>query len=104
MKTFIDCNEVINNRPLKRINVLDQKLFIQNHVVKNIELLYYKNSNNRENSIITAIIKIDEREIEIKYSEGYFEENILEDIKELLTKYSGISSLINRAIIEVDYV
>lgn len=102
MKVFIDCREVINMKPLKRINVLDQQLFVQNYVVKNIELCYYKNLNKMENSIITAIIKIDEREIEIKYREGNFEDSILEDTKELLIKYSGISSLINRALIEID--
>lgn len=102
MKVFIDCREVINKKPLKRINVLDQQLFVQNYVVKNIELCYYKNLNKIENSIITAIIKIDEREIEIKYREGNFEDSILEDTKELLIKYSGISSLINRALIEID--
>ena len=55
-----------------------------------------------EYSILLIRLETNNATIIMKYDEGYRDSNVFDDTIELLTKYNGLSSLINRALIELD--
>jgi hypothetical protein len=83
----------------------DGKLEIQGFVVKRIELCEYIDRVDPQlgpYSVITAIVETDKGKVELKYDEGFRGEQALEYLSIMLKQYTGFSSLINRALIEIN--
>jgi hypothetical protein len=82
----------------------DVNLKTSGFVVRNLEFRQYKVSvdpNLGVYSLITVLIETDKGCIEIKYDEGYKEEGILHILAQFLSNYVGYTSLITRAIMEL---
>jgi len=50
-------------------------------------------------SLLTVVVETDKGAVELKYDEGFRGPDAFESAVTLLTKYTGLSALINRALI-----
>jgi hypothetical protein len=101
-----DIDEERIKHPPYRSAVLLTRGNLQNQgfTIQHVELRQYVENYDPKlgyYSLITVLIKTDKGTAEIKYDEGFKGENALESVVELLTKYIGFSSIINRALIEL---
>jgi hypothetical protein len=74
------------------------------YFIKKLELLMYITNNHKilgDYSILVSIIETDKGTIIMKYDEGYRGKDVFDNSIKMLTQYSGLSSLINRALIEL---
>jgi hypothetical protein len=73
-------------------------------VVKKIEMRQYiekKDEKLGDYSLLTVVVETDKGTVELKYDEGFRGPDAFESAVTLLTKYVGLSALINRALIEL---
>ena len=73
-------------------------------IIKQIELLEYKNGTDKKlgvYSIITALVDTDNGTIEILYDEGYRGNDALKDSANMLVQNLGLSGLILRSLISL---
>jgi hypothetical protein len=100
----IDC-DLIKNDPDKSVVLLaNGKIEIQGFIVEHMEIRQYigKNDPSLGNySLLTVLIKTDKGMIETKYDEGFRGDDAIESAVTILTQYGGFSSVINRALIEL---
>lgn len=54
-------------------------------------------------SLITVVVETDKGAVEMKYDEGFRGPDALDSVVVMLTKYVGLASLINRALIELQH-
>jgi hypothetical protein len=76
----------------------------QGIVIKQVELRLYverKDEHLGKYSLLTVIVETDSGTVEMKYDEGFRGEDALDTAAKMLTQYSGLASLINRALIEL---
>lgn len=76
----------------------------QGFVVQKIEIRQYiERTDDRlgDYSLLTAVVETDRGTVEMKYDEGFRGPDALESAVTLLTRYVGLASLINRALIEL---
>lgn len=76
----------------------------QGYLIKHIELREYVEKVDHERgcySLVTALVRTNDEIIELKYDEGYRNGDGFELLLTSLTKYTGLSALINRAILEL---
>ncbi len=79
---------------------------MQNHgfIISRIELRQYvERADERlgDYSLLTVLVETDRGSVEMKYDEGFRGPDALESAATMLTKYVGLASLINRALIEL---
>ena len=98
--------ESINRIPNKTVVLMSSGNFVERgYVVKNVHLNLYiqrKDPKLGVYSLITVQIETDKGIIEMTYDEGYKGDNSLEGEAAFLTSHLGISSLILRAIIQLE--
>lgn len=90
--------------------IFEGSLASQGFVVRRIELRRYSETNHtagssdldrsKEQSLLIALVEMDKGSVEMKYLEAPGGREVLESTAEFLLKYAGISSLVNRAILE----
>ena len=96
---------LIKKIPDKSITILSNVMYDSMHFIHKLELSLYitnKHISRGEYSILIVSLKTNKGTIIMKYDEGYRGRNVFDDSIEILTYYNGLSSLINRAFIELD--
>jgi hypothetical protein len=104
-KVDSEISKLLTQTPTKSRIILSNVKYDNQYFIKKLELLLYvtnKNSRIKEYSILLISLETSNATIIMKYDEGYRGSNIFDDTIELLTKYNGLSSLINRALIELN--
>jgi hypothetical protein len=93
--------------PKKSITILSNVMYDTIHFIKKLELLFYitnKHLTLGDYSILIINLETNKGTVIMKYDEGYRGYNAFDNAIEILTQYSGLSSLINRALIELDQI
>lgn len=98
--------------PSDRRTIFEGSLASQGFVINRIELLRYSETpaggykhpaggrTATEYSLLTALVEMDKGTVEMKYLEGLGGREMFDSAVTFLRQYAGISSLVNRAIIE----
>jgi hypothetical protein len=76
----------------------------QGFIIKKIEMRRYierKDDRLGDYSLLTVVVETDRGDVEMKYDEGFRGDDALESAVTMLTQYTGLASLINRALIEL---
>ena len=100
-----EISQLLTQTPTKSTIILSNVKYDNQYFIKKLELILYvtnKNSTIEEYSILLIRLETNNTTIIMKYDEGYRGRNVFDDTIELLTKYNGLSSLINRALIEIN--
>jgi hypothetical protein len=107
MKIDSEIYSLLQKTPKKSFIILSNVMYDTIHFIKKLELLFYiisKHLTLGDYSILIISLETNKGTIIMKYDEGYRGENAFDNAIEILTQYSGLSSLINRAIIELDQI
>src|ERR671930_1314330 len=101
----IDSSRIIMRNPDKSFLLLTNgRRESQGFIIEHIELRQYIENVDPflgSYSLLTVLIKTDKGEVEMKYDEGFRNNDAIELAATSLTQYVGIASLINRALIEL---
>ena len=104
-KVDSEISNLLTQTPKKSAIILSNIKYDNQYFIRKLELLLYvknKNSMTEEYSILLIRLETNNATLIMKYDKGYRDSNVFDDTIELLTKYNGLSSLINRALIELD--
>ncbi|HEX5185417.1 MAG TPA: hypothetical protein VFV86_00880 [Nitrososphaeraceae archaeon] len=104
-KVDSEISDLLTQTPIKSKIILSNFKYNNKYFIKKLELLLYlTNINSMIEQYTILLIKLETNNgtIIMKYDEGHRDSNIFDDTIELLTKYNGLSSLINRALIELN--
>ena len=85
--------------------VFNGRLESQGHIVNRIELkrfVEHVDDMLGEYSLLVVQLNTEMGTIEMKYDEGFRGPDALDSASRLLTQFTGLSSLINRALIELE--
>lgn len=77
---------------------------VQGFAVTRVEMRQYVERTDDtlgDYSLLTVVVETDRGAVEMKYDEGFRGPDALESAVTMLTRYVGLSSLINRALIEL---
>ena len=102
-----ETNNLLQQSPKNSKIILSNIMYDSIHFIKKLELLMYITNNHKilgDYSILVSIIETDKGTIIMKYDEGYRGKDVFDNSIKMLTQYSGLSSLINRALIELDNI
>ena len=94
----------IKRAPDERATVFEGSIKSQGFIVRRIELNRYIEGIQDplgKYSLLTIKVETDKGTIEMKYDEGFRDDDALDSAVLLLTKYAGLASLINRALMEL---
>lgn len=103
----LETNNLLQQSPKNSKIILSNIMYDSIHFIKKLELLMYITNNHKilgDYSILVSIIETDKGTVIMKYDEGYRGKDVFDNSIKMLTQYSGLSSLINRAIIELDNI
>ena len=76
----------------------------QGYLIRHVELREYIEKFDPKRGrycLVTVLVRTDNEIIEMKDDEGYRDDNEFELLVASLTKYTGLSALINRALLEL---
>ncbi len=107
IKVDSEIYNLLQEAPNKSIIILSNVMYDAIHFIKKLELLFYitnKHLTLGNYSILIISLETNKGTIIMKYDEGYHGDNAFDNAVEILTNYSGLSSLINRALIELDQI
>jgi hypothetical protein len=103
----LETNNLLQQSPQNSKIILSNIMYDSIHFIKKLELLMYITNNHKilgDYSILVSIIETDKGTVIMKYDEGYRGKDVFDNSIKMLTQYSGLSSLINRALIELDNI
>lgn len=103
----LETNNLLQQSPKNSKIILNNIMYDSIHFIKKLELLMYITNNHKilgDYSILVSIIETDKGTVIMKYDEGYRGKDVFDNSIKMLTQYSGLSSLINRALIELDNI
>ena len=103
----LETNNLLQQSPKNSKIILSNIIYDSIHFIKKLELLMYITNNHQilgDYSILVSIIETDKGTVIMKYDEGYRGKDVFDNSIKMLTQYSGLSSLINRALIELDNI
>ena len=93
----------ISNAPLDKVVLFDGiSLLVDTVPIEKVELRHYRERFDMDKghySLITVYLKSGKGEIELKFDEGFKGNDPLLEISQILKRYVGLESLINRALI-----
>jgi|ERR671930_428154 hypothetical protein len=102
---IVDSSRIAIGKPDKSFLLLTNgRRESQGFIIEHIELRQYIENVDPflgSYSLLTVLIKTDKGEVEMKYDEGFRNNDAIELAATSLTQYVGIASLINRALIEL---
>lgn len=107
MKVDSEIYSLLQKTPKKSFIILSNVMYDVVNFIKKLELSFYitnKHSTLGNYSILIISLETNKGTIIMKYNEGYLGDNAFDNAIEILTQYSGLSSLINRALIELDQI
>lgn len=107
MKVDSEIYSLLQKTPKKSFIILSNVMYDVVNFIKKLELSFYitnKHSTLGDYSILIISLETNKGTIIMKYDEGYRGDNAFDNAIEILTQYSGLSSLINRALIELDQI
>lgn len=96
--------ERIKGEPAKRQVLLSGIQEMQGFAVRKVEMRQYVERVDDKlgnYSLLTIVVETDKGAVEMNYDEGFRGPDALESAIKMLTQYVGLSSLINRALIEL---
>lgn len=102
-----ETNNLLQQSPKNSKIILSNIMYDSIHFIKKLELLMYITNTHKilgDYSILVSIIETDKGTVIMKYDEGYRGKDVFDNSIKMLTQYSGLSSLINRALIELDNI
>lgn len=85
--------------------ILDNKFQIEGRVVRKIELREYekRENNNSREYVLRIYLKTENEEIELDYfGKPVSNDKVFDEVCDFLGNYSGLTSTINRILIELD--
>lgn len=85
--------------------ILDNKFQIEGRVVRKIELREYekRENNNSREYVIRIYLKTENEEIELDYlGKPVSNDKVFDEVCDFLGNYNGLTSTINRILIELD--
>ena len=97
----LETNNLLQQSPKNSKIILSNIIYDSIHFIKKLELLMYITNNHKilgDYSILVSIIETDKGTVIMKYDEGYRGKDVFDNSIKMLTQYSGLSSLINRAL------
>lgn len=100
----LETNKLLQKPPKKSKIILSNIMYDNKYFIKKMELYIYTTNNHKrlgDYSILVVIIETNEGTVIMKYDEGYRGTDAFDNAIEMLIKYNGVSSLINRALIEL---
>ncbi len=103
----LETNNLLQQSPKNSKIILSNIMYDSIHFIKKLELVMYITNNHKilgDYSSLVSIIETDKGTIIMKYDEGYRGKDVFDNSIKMLTQYSGLSSLINRALIELDNI
>ena len=103
----LETNNLLQQSPKNSKIILSNIMYDSIHFIKKLELLMYITNTHKilgDYSILISIIETDKGTVIMKYDEGYRGKDVFDNSIKMLTQYSGLSSLINRALIELDNI
>ena len=103
----VETKNLLQQPPNNSKIILSNIMYDNKHFIKKLELLMYITNNHKilgDYSILVSIIETDKGTVIMKYDEGYRGKDVFDNSIKMLTQYSGLSSLINRALIELDNI
>ena len=103
----LETNKLLQKPPNQSKIILRNIVYDSIYVIKKLELSIYTTNNHKilgDYSILVIIIETNKGTVIMKYDEGYRGKDAFDNAIEILTHYSGLSSLINRALIELDQI
>ena len=103
----LETNNLLQQSPKNSKIILINIMYDNIHFIKKLELLMYITNNHKilgDYSILVSIIETDKGTVIMKYDEGYRGKDVFDNSIKMLTQYSVLSSLINRALIELDNI
>ena len=103
----LEMNNLLQQSPKNSKIILSNIMYDSIYFIKKLELLMYITNNHKilgDYSILVSIIETDKGTIIMKYDEGYRGKDVFDNSIKMLIQYSGLSSLINRALIELDNI
>jgi len=105
LKVDSELTYLLRKIPDRSITILSNIMYDTIHFIEKLELLFYitnKHESLGEYSILIISLKTNKGTIIMKYDEGYRGYDAFDNTIKVLTHYNGLSSLINRALIELD--
>jgi hypothetical protein len=103
----VEINNLLQRSPKNYKIILRNVMYDNKHFIKKLELLIYITNNHKtlgDYSILVSIIETNNGTVIMKYDEGYRGKDVFDNSIKMLTQYSGLSSFINRALIELDNI
>ena len=103
----LETKNLLQQSPKNSKIILSNIMYDSIHFIKKLELLMYITNNHKilgDYSILVSIVETDKGTVIMKYDEGYRCKDVFDNSIKMLTQYSGLSSLINRALIELDNI
>lgn len=103
----LETNKLLHKTPNKSKIILSNIVYDSIYVIKKLELSIYTTNNHKilgDYSILVIIIETNKGTVIMKYDEGYRGKDAFHNAIEMLTQYNGVSSVINRALIELDNI
>ena len=107
MKVDPEIYSLLQKTPKKSFIILSNVMYDAIHFIKKLELLLYitnKHLTLGDYSILIISLETNKGTIIMKYDEGHRGDDAFNNSIEISTQYSGLSSLINRALIELDQI
>jgi hypothetical protein len=101
----VELDSLLQTLPKKSKIILSNITYDNNYFIKKIELSLYNTNNHNilgDYSILVIIIETNKGTVIMKYDEGYRGNDAFDNAIEMLTQFNGVSSLINRALIELN--
>lgn len=94
----------ISRPPDKSSVIMEGKMENQGFAILRMEMRQYVERTDQrlgDYSLLTVVVETDKGTVEMKYDEGFRGPDALESAATLLTRYVGLASVINRALIEL---
>lgn len=94
----------IKGRPFQSRVLLSGRQQNQGFTITKLEMRRYVERTDKElgdYSLLTVVVETDRGAVEMKYDEGFRGPDALESAATMLTRYVGLSALINRALLEL---
>ncbi len=99
--------ELLQNPPNNTKIILSNIMYDSIYFIKKLELSIYITNHNKllgDYSILVILLETNKGTVMMKYDEGYRGKDAFANAIEMLTQYNGLSSVINRALIELDNI
>jgi enterochelin esterase-like enzyme len=103
----LESTKLLQKPPDKSKIILSNIMYDRIYLIKKLQLSIYTTNNHEilgSYSILVIFIETNKGTVIMKYDEGYRGKDAFDNAVEMLTQYNGLSSVINRALIELENI